>query len=129
VRQRRGQPGDQQREEDAIDSDMPEFWNVDRMPEAAPRCLAGTLLMIALYRRANTRASPLHKMIRPNSQYGKLTGRSSRPVNAAAPTSRRRWRTARPVTVGQVPDRPGDQEPRGQRQHVDAAHSGVCANE
>ena len=29
-----------------IDRDMPEFWNTDRMPEAAPRCPAGTLLMI-----------------------------------------------------------------------------------
>ncbi len=25
---------------------MPEFWNVERMPEAAPRCRAGTLPMI-----------------------------------------------------------------------------------
>src|SRR5215472_19368238 len=30
-----------------MDSDMPEFWKVDRMPEAEPRCLAGTALMIA----------------------------------------------------------------------------------
>ena len=29
-----------------IDRAVPEFWNVERMPEAAPRCLAGTLLMI-----------------------------------------------------------------------------------
>ncbi len=26
---------------------MPEFWNVERMPEATPRCRAGTLLMMA----------------------------------------------------------------------------------
>ena len=26
---------------------MPEFWNVERIPDAAPRCRAGTLLMIA----------------------------------------------------------------------------------
>ena len=25
-----------------MDSDMPEFWKVARMPEAEPRCLAGT---------------------------------------------------------------------------------------
>src|SRR4029077_17501690 len=29
-----------------IDRAVPEFWNVERMPEAAPRCLAGTLPMI-----------------------------------------------------------------------------------
>ena len=29
-----------------IDSAVPEFWKVERMPEAAPRCLAGTLPMI-----------------------------------------------------------------------------------
>ncbi len=30
-----------------IDSAVPEFWNVARIPEAAPRCSAGTLPMIA----------------------------------------------------------------------------------
>ena len=25
---------------------MPEFWKVERIPDAAPRCLAGTLPMI-----------------------------------------------------------------------------------
>ena len=29
-----------------IDTAVPEFWKVERMPEAAPRYLAGTLLMI-----------------------------------------------------------------------------------
>jgi len=29
-----------------MDSAVPEFWNVDRMPEATPRCSAGTLPMI-----------------------------------------------------------------------------------
>ena len=29
-----------------IDSAVPEFWNVERIPEAAPRWRAGTLLMI-----------------------------------------------------------------------------------
>jgi hypothetical protein len=29
-----------------MDSAVPEFWNVERMPEAAPRCRAGTLPMI-----------------------------------------------------------------------------------
>jgi hypothetical protein len=29
-----------------IDSAVPEFWKVERMPEAAPRWLAGTLPMI-----------------------------------------------------------------------------------
>ena len=30
-----------------IDSDMPEFWTVARIPDAAPRSRAGTLLMMA----------------------------------------------------------------------------------
>ncbi len=29
-----------------MDTAVPEFWNVERMPEAAPRCRAGTLPMI-----------------------------------------------------------------------------------
>ena len=29
-----------------MDRAVPEFWKVERMPEAAPRCRAGTLLMI-----------------------------------------------------------------------------------
>ena len=38
-----------------MDNDMPEFWKVDRMPEAEPRCLAGTALMIALPRHRRRR--------------------------------------------------------------------------
>ena len=30
-----------------IDNTMPLFWNVARMPLAAPRCVAGTAFMIA----------------------------------------------------------------------------------
>src|SRR6202042_3853102 len=58
-----------------IDSDMPEFWNVDRMPEAAPRSPAGTLLMIAeVFGEANRpEPSPLQKMISANTQKEKLT--------------------------------------------------------
>jgi len=53
-----------------MDSDIPEFMNVDRMPEAAPRYLAGTLLMMAeVFGDANSpEPSPLHKMISANSQ-------------------------------------------------------------
>ena len=29
-----------------MDSAVPEFWNVERMPDATPRCRAGTLPMI-----------------------------------------------------------------------------------
>ena len=73
-----------------IDSDMPEFWNVDRMPDAAPRWRAGTLLMIAeVFGEANRPLpTPLPKMISANAQYGKSAGSSISPVNAAATTSR-----------------------------------------
>jgi len=53
-----------------MDSDIPEFWNVDRMPDAAPRYLAGTLLMMAdvLGDANRPEPSPLHKMISAKSQ-------------------------------------------------------------
>src|SRR6266705_1132524 len=59
-----------------MDSDMPEFWKVDRMPEAEPRCLAGTALMIAAVLGAANRPEPipLPKMSRANSQKEKFTG-------------------------------------------------------
>jgi hypothetical protein len=31
-----------------LDSAVPEFWKVERMPEAAPRCRAGTLPLVAV---------------------------------------------------------------------------------
>src|SRR2546429_594210 len=53
-----------------MDRDMPEFWNVDRMPEADPRCLAGTALMIAeVLGEANSpEPIPLPKMSSANAQ-------------------------------------------------------------
>ena len=42
-----GQPGDHDHEKNTpIDNAVPEFWKVERIPEAAPRRLAGTLPMI-----------------------------------------------------------------------------------
>src|SRR6202142_56375 len=70
-----------------IDSDMPEFWNVERMPEAAPRSWAGTLLMIAeVFGEANRpEPSPLQKMRSPNSENGNPPGSTTSPVTAPAP--------------------------------------------
>src|SRR5437868_3154736 len=72
-----------------IDSDMPEFWNVERMPDAAPRYLAGTLLMIAeVFGEANRpEPRPLQKMISANSPYENATGSVSRPAKADAEIS------------------------------------------
>ena len=72
-----------------MDSDMPEFWNVERIPDAAPRSPAGTLLMIAeVFGEANRpEPSPLPKMISAKAQYGKSTGSSMSPVKAQAATS------------------------------------------
>ena len=69
-----------------IDSDMPEFWNVARMPDAAPRSLAGTLLMMAeVFGEANRPDPiPLQKISNAKVQYGKSTGRKSSPVKAQA---------------------------------------------
>ena len=73
-----------------MDSDMPEFWNVDRMPDAEPRWWAGTLLMIAdVFGEANSpEPTPLKKISVPNIQYGKTIGSSIRPMNAPVATSR-----------------------------------------
>src|SRR5882757_5953512 len=73
-----------------MDRDMPAFWNVDRMPDALPRWLAGTLLMIAevLGEANRPEPTPLKKMIVANSQYGKTSGSAIRPMNAQVATSR-----------------------------------------
>src|ERR1700723_564763 len=69
-----------------IDSDMPEFWKVARMPEAEPRWLAGTELMMAeVFGEANRpEPTPLPKISRPNAQYGNTIGSSIRPVKHKA---------------------------------------------
>jgi len=42
-----------------MDSDMPEFWKVDRIPEAAPRSWAGTEDMMAAVFGAANRPDPI----------------------------------------------------------------------
>src|SRR5579863_6066589 len=42
-----------------IDSDMPEFWKVERMPDAAPRLWAGTEDMIAAVLGEANRPEPM----------------------------------------------------------------------
>ena len=53
-----------------IDSDMPEFWKVDRMPDAAPRWWAGTEDMIAavLGEANRPEPTPLPKISSANTQ-------------------------------------------------------------
>src|ERR1700678_1224630 len=72
-----------------IESDMPEFWKVDRMPDAEPRWLAGTALMIAAVLGEANRPdpTPLPKMSSANIQYWKFTGSSISPVKQHAATS------------------------------------------
>ena len=52
-----------------MDSTNPEFWNVASMPEAAPRCLAGTLFMMAaaLGAENSPMPTPAMKISRPNA--------------------------------------------------------------
>src|ERR1700740_2863710 len=73
-----------------MDSDMPEFWKVDRMPDAAPRSLAGTEDMIAAVLGAATRPEPipLPKMSSANTQYEKSMGSIISPAKQQAATSR-----------------------------------------
>src|SRR6185437_1512946 len=84
-----------------IDSDMPEFWKVDRIPDAAPRWWAGTEDMIAAVFGAANRPEPmpLPKISSANAQYGKLIGSIIRPVKQHAATSRP------PVANGRAPNR------------------------
>ena len=115
-----------------IDRDMPEFWNVDRMPEAAPRWRAGTLLMIAeVFGEANRpEPIPLQKMISANTQYGKSTGQQHQADERAGRDQQAGGgERARAVPVGQVPR---DRARRsGSRRSAAAcrcpAHSGVSA--
>src|ERR1700734_2536401 len=69
-----------------IDSEVPEFWKVDRIPEATPRYSAGTLDMIEeefgeLYIPMPT---PFRAISRANAGDGKFTGSSLRPTNVRA---------------------------------------------
>jgi Ala-tRNA(Pro) deacylase len=72
-----------------MDRDMPEFWKVDRMPDAEPRCPAGTELMIAEVLGAANRPepTPLPKISSANSGYGKSTGSSMSPTKQMAARS------------------------------------------
>ena len=66
---------------------MPVFWNVARMPEAAPRWRAGTLFMIPVVLGAANRPmpTPLSSSSRAKTGKAKLAGSSmSRPKEVAA---------------------------------------------
>jgi hypothetical protein len=107
-----------------IDRDMPEFWKVAPIPDAEPRSRAGTLLIMAeVFGEANRpEPSPLPRMMSVKAQYGKSTGSSISPVNASALSGSPEVANGRgPYRSGQVPgDRARDEEPGGQREHVDA---------
>ena len=72
-----------------IDSAVPEFWNVDRIPEAAPRWRAGTLLMIDEEFGALNMPTPTPFMMisSANAEYGKSTGSSISPMKLAPNTN------------------------------------------
>src|ERR1700751_4079687 len=72
-----------------IDRAVPVFWKVDRIPEAAPRYRAGTLLMIdAEFGELNIPTPiPLSVISAANAQYGKSTGKNIRPTKLAPNTS------------------------------------------
>jgi hypothetical protein len=72
-----------------MDSAVPEFWKVARMPEATPRCRAGTLpMMEAEFGAANIPAPiPFRAMRAAKAPYGKLTGSIRSPMKLAPNTS------------------------------------------
>ncbi len=106
-----------------IDSAVPEFWNVERIPDAAPRWRAGTLLMIEAEFGALNMPTPIPLSVisAANAQYGKSTGSSISPMKLAANTSMPAVaKPARAEPVGQIArDRTRDQERGGQREQVD----------
>src|ERR1022692_607173 len=73
-----------------IDSAVPEFWKVERIPDATPRWLAGTLLMIEEELGAANMPVPIPfaAMSRAKAQYGKFTGSSIRPMKLLPNTTR-----------------------------------------
>ena len=82
-----------------IDSTMPLFMNVARMPDAAPRWLAGTAFMMAVVLGAANRPepTPLRKMSSPNTGYEKLAGSARSRAKLAAVSS------IPPVAKGRAP--------------------------
>src|SRR6516225_6762558 len=72
-----------------MDTAVPELWKVARIPDAAPRSLAGTLPMIEEeFGEANIPLPiPFMAMSRAKTQYGKFTGTSISPMKLAANTA------------------------------------------
>ena len=72
-----------------IDTAVPEFWNVERMPEAAPRCRAGTLPMIEEELGAANIPLPIPfaAMSTAKAGYGKFTGSSIKPMKLPPKTA------------------------------------------
>ena len=103
-----------------IDSAVPEFWNVERMPEATPRWFSGTLLMIAEVLGAEKTPWPIPLSTSRLGEGG--VGEVDR--EREQPEERRRDQEEaagreqpRPEPVGEVARRrPGEQEPGRQRQ-------------
>src|SRR5580704_17604575 len=90
-----------------MDRDMPEFWKVDRMPDAEPRCLAGTALMIAevLGEANRPEPIPLPKISSANTQNEKSTGSKISPVKQHTASSRPAVANARgPYRSDSVPE-------------------------
>jgi hypothetical protein len=114
-----------------MDRAVPEFWNVERMPEAAPRCRAGTLLMMdEVLGAANIPLPiPLAAMSRANAQYGKSVGSSSRPTKLPPNTTIPAVAKPRaPNRSDNVPDTgPASRKPAVSGSRKMPAHSGVSA--
>jgi hypothetical protein len=72
-----------------MDTAVPEFWNVERIPEATPRSRAGTLPMIEEeFGEANMPLPiPFSAISRAKAQYGKFTGSSIKATKLAANTA------------------------------------------
>ncbi|MFF3580151.1 hypothetical protein [Streptomyces mirabilis] len=71
-----------------MDSTIPAFWKVARMPEAAPRASGGTFdMMMEVFGAANRPPpSPLRRTRKAKSGLPKSVGSTSSPANEAAIT-------------------------------------------
>src|SRR5262249_42956119 len=114
-----------------IDTAVPEFWNVARMPEAAPRSRAGTLPMIEeeLGEANIPEPIPFTATSSANAQDGKFTGSSISPTKLSANTAIPAVAIPRdPNLSDRMPDvGPDTRKPAVIGSRKMPAHSGVCS--
>ena len=114
-----------------MDNAVPEFWKVDRMPEATPRCSAGTLPMIEDVLGAANMPLPIAVEADQDRErpVGEVTGSGTMPTNVAPNNSMPAVENPRaPNRSDSVPaNGPANRNPAVRGSRKMPAHSGVSA--